>query len=182
MSESENLIEDVAHSLAEGQVVAIHQGSLQSGPRALCHRSILASPREGEMGGYINAEVKHRECFRPLAPVMRLESAPRYLEMSGESPFMRRRVWVRPEWRETLGAITHVDGSARVQTVTREQNEFISDLLAAMERIDGLDVLLNTSFNGADESIVESLSDACAAFRRMKIDKLIAPPFILTKA
>jgi carbamoyltransferase len=181
VSESRNIVDHATRVLADGKVIALFQGRSEAGPRALGNRSILASPQNESMRDFINAEVKHREWFRPLAPVIRLESAPRYFEMSGASPFMLRRVMVRPEWREALGAITHIDGSARVQTISRPQNAFLYDLLGAFEKVSGLDVLLNTSFNGPDEPIVETVSDACAALRKMNIHQLIVPPFIVTK-
>ena len=181
VSKRDDLVDHTARALADGQTIAIFQGRSESGPRALGNRSILASPREERVRDFINGEVKHREWFRPLAPVVRLENAPRYFEMTGASPFMQRRVMVRPQWRAALGAVTHVDGSARVQTVTHPQNAFLYDLLGAFEHFSGLDVLLNTSFNGADEPIVETVSEACAALRRMKIDQLVVPPFVVTK-
>lgn len=181
VTKSGDPVGETARALAEGQTVALFQGRSEAGPRALGNRSILASPREEGVRDFINAEVKHREWFRPLAPVVRMESAPRYFEMTGESPFMQQRVMVRPRRRAELGAVTHVDGSARVQTVTRHQNAFLYDLLGAFERFSGLDVLLNTSFNGADEPIVETVREACAALRRMKIDRLVVPPFVVTK-
>jgi carbamoyltransferase len=181
VAESGDLVDRTARALADGQTIAIFQGRSEAGPRALGNRSILASPHEEGVRDFINAEVKHREWFRPLAPVVRLETAPRYFEMTGPSPFMQRRVMVRPQWRAGLAAVTHVDGSARVQTVTRDQNAFLYDLLGAFEQVSGTGVLLNTSFNGADEPIVDTVRDACAALRKMKIDQLIVPPFVVTK-
>jgi len=181
VTRSADLVGETARALADGQTIALFQGRSESGPRALGNRSILASPMEEGVRDFINAEVKHREWFRPLAPVVRVESAPLYFEMSGESPFMQQRVMVRPRRRAELGAVTHVDGSARVQTVSRRQNAFLYDLLGAFERHSGMDVLLNTSFNGADEPIVESVRDACAALRAMKIDRLVVPPFAVTE-
>lgn len=171
------LLADVARGIADGEIVALYQGRSEAGPRALGNRSILASPRDGRTRDFVNSQVKHREWFRPLAPVVRQESASRFFEMSGPSPFMQRRVLVRPEWREALGAVCHVDGSARVQTVTRSQNSVLYDLLSEFEHATGIDLLLNTSFNGAGEPIVESLADACSGLSRMKIDRLIVPPF-----
>ncbi len=182
VSKVDDPVAHAARALADNKILALFQGRSESGPRALCNRSILASPKQASMRDLINAEVKHREWFRPLAPVVRLESAPRYFEMTGTSPFMLRRVMVNPQWREALGAVTHIDGSARVQTVTRSQNKFMYDLLEAFQGVSGVDVLLNTSFNGADEPIVETLSDACAAFQRMRIDQLLVPPFVVSKA
>ena len=181
VSKSDQIVDHTARALDQGAIVAVFQGRSEAGPRALGNRSILAIPREARVRDFINAEVKHREWFRPLAPVVRLENAARYFEIHGESPFMQHRVMVKPQWQGALAAVTHVDGSARVQTVTRSQNSFLYDLLGACEQVSGADVLLNTSFNGADEPIVERVSDACAAFRRMKIDQLIVPPFVVTK-
>ncbi|MEO6216350.1 MAG: carbamoyltransferase C-terminal domain-containing protein [Sphingomonas sp.] len=176
-----DLVGDVAQSLAEGRVVALFQGRSEAGPRALGNRSILARPLNAEARDFINSQVKRREWFRPLAPVVRLQSAPTYFEMQGPSPFMQQRAMVKPEWRERLEAVCHVDGSARVQTVTRAQNAYVYDLLGRVEDLTGSDVLLNTSFNGPDEPIVESFRDACLAFKRMPIDMLVAPPFCLRK-
>lgn len=183
VSDRDDPVAHTARALADGRIIALFQGRSEAGPRALGNRSILASPRDVRVRDFVNAEVKHREWFRPLAPVVRLEDASRYFEMEDASPFMQRRVMVRPEWRAALAAVTHVDGSARVQTVTHAQNAFLYDLLGAFADASGSQsVLMNTSFNGADEPIVETVFDACRALRTMKLDQLIVPPFIVTKA
>jgi carbamoyltransferase len=182
VDQPDGLIAEVALAIKNGEIIAIYQGRSESGPRALGNRSILADPRHISTRDFINSEVKHREWFRPLAPVVRAENVSKYFDTDGASPFMQRKVMVRPEWRQALGAVCHVDGSARVQTVSQLQNPFLYDLLGEFSRLTGIDILLNTSFNGADEPIVENLQDACAALRRLKIDRLITPPFSVKRA
>lgn len=176
-----HLAREMAASLARGEIVALCQGRSEAGPRALGNRSILANPAQAQIRDFVNREVKHREWFRPLAPVVPIESVARYFEIDGAAPFMQRRVMVRPEWQQALEAVCHIDGSARVQTVSREQNPFLHELLREFEKLAGIDVLLNTSFNGQDEPIVETLADACRAMARMRIHRLAVPPFYLGK-
>lgn len=177
----DNLAGTVAAALADGQVVALYQGRSEAGPRALGHRSILADPRYPRMRDYINAQVKKRAWFRPLAPVVPLDSAAKFFHLEEPSPFMLRKVAVREEWCRRLGAVTHVDGSARVQTVTVDTNPVLVDILKAFGSLTGIPVLLNTSLNGPDEPIVEGITDILDAYAAMALDLLVIPPFVMTK-
>jgi carbamoyltransferase len=168
-----DLIEEAASRLASGQVLAWFEGGSENGRRALGHRSILADPRTGEMRDHLNDNVKRRQPFRPFAPVVPEERASEFFEIGQPSPYMQIVFPVRKEWREKLAAITHVDGSARVQTLTRHELPRLHDLLVRFESKTGVPVLLNTSFNGKGEPIVETPLDAVAAFERMPLDGLV---------
>src|SRR5499426_1456988 len=125
----------------EGHVFAWFQGRSEFGPRALGNRSILADPRHAEMKDKLNKRVKHRQAFRPFAPVILAERANEIFEGDEESPFMLLVKSVRPEWRDKIPAIVHVDGTARVQTVCRDQNERLYGLLKEFDAITGVPVL-----------------------------------------
>ncbi|MCA1567902.1 MAG: carbamoyltransferase [Acidobacteria bacterium] len=177
----ENLVDRVAELLASGRVVALYHGRSELGPRALGHRSILADPRHPAIKTYINAHVKGRELFRPLAPVALEESAATYFEIDRPVPFMQFAVEVRLEHRETLPAITHVDGTARLQTVNEVQDPVLYSVLRAFEARTGIGVLLNTSFNGKGEPIVETPTEALDCFKNTAMHALVMPPFIIHK-
>jgi carbamoyltransferase len=172
------LIERIAKDLAEGRIVGWMEGALELGPRALGHRSILAAPHTVRMRDRLNREIKRREQFRPFAPMVPIEAAERYFEMppGGKrlARFMSGVFPVRPEWREKLAAVTHIDGTARVQTVERAMAPRIHALLEAYERLIGIPVLLNTSFNLAGEPIVNRVVEGYLTFRRAEIDVLVA--------
>jgi carbamoyltransferase len=172
------LIGRVAQDLAEGRIVGWMDGALELGPRALGNRSILAAPHTAQMRDRLNREIKHREQFRPFAPVVPIEAADRYFELppGGKrlARFMSGVFPVRPVWREKLAAITHVDGTARVQTVERAMAPRLHALLEAYGRLTGIPVLLNTSFNLAGEPIVNRVVEGYMTFRRAGIDVLVA--------
>ena len=172
----ETLLTYAARNLANGKVVGWFQGRSEFGPRALGNRSILADPRRTDMQGILNHRVKHREAFRPYAPAVTEERATEFFELEGPSPAMLRVVPVRCR---TLPAITHVDGTARVQTVNRGQNPLFYGLLRAFEGQTGVPVLLNTSFNMAGEPIVESPQDALRTFSLSRMDMLVVGDFVL---
>nr|WP_315393654.1 carbamoyltransferase C-terminal domain-containing protein [uncultured Duganella sp.] len=167
--------------LADNKAVALFQGRSEFGPRALGHRSILADPRSVRMRDWINAGVKQREWFRPLAPAVLLERAERYFELTHPAPFMQLAVPVTPHGAERLGATTHVDRSARLQTVGPDGDPLLRALLLAFEARTGVPVLLNTSFNRKDEPIVETPAEALAAFRATPLHALAMPPFLVRK-
>jgi carbamoyltransferase len=169
----DELIERVVSLLAAGKVVALCQGRSELGPRALGHRSIVADPRSPEMREHLNRRVKHREPYRPLAPMVTEERVSEFFELEGASPFMTRAVMVRADKRSVIPAVTHVDGSARVQTISAEQDLRCHLLLRAFERSTGIPVLLNTSFNDRGEPLVETPADAAKMFLRMRIDALL---------
>jgi carbamoyltransferase len=167
--------------LCAQKVVALFQGRSEFGPRALGHRSILGDPRSGRMRDWINARVKQREWFRPLAPVVLEEHADAYFDVPGASPFMQFAAPVRPERASTVPAITHVDGTARLQTVAQDGDPLLRGLLSGFHARTGVPVLLNTSFNGKDEPIVETPAQAIASFRRMPLHALAMPPYLVRK-
>jgi carbamoyltransferase len=163
------------------RVLALYQGSSEFGPRALGHRSILADPRHVAVRDWINARVKPREWFRPLAPVVPAERAAEYFDLPRSSPFMQFAAPVRPDMAARVPAITHVDGTARLQTVGPDDDPLLRRLLAGFASRTNVPVLLNTSFNGKDEPIVETPDEALAAFRRMPLHALAMPPYLVTK-
>jgi carbamoyltransferase len=179
------LIDRTADALASGKIVGWMDGASEFGPRALGHRSILAAPHTREMRDRLNRDVKNREEFRPFAPVAPLETADRYFELPPGGArlgrFMSGVFPVRPEWRDALAGITHVDGSARLQTLERDMAPRLHALLEAYGRRTGVPVLLNTSFNVAGEPIVNRAVEGYLTFRRCGIDALVAAPFLVTK-
>lgn len=172
------LIDGIADDLASGGVVGWMDGALELGPRALGHRSILASPASREMRDRLNRDIKFRDEFRPFAPVVPSPVADRYFELppggARLARFMSGVFNVRPEWRERLGAITHVDGTARVQALDREMAPRLYALLEAYGRRTGVPVLLNTSFNLSGEPIVNRAVEGYSTFLRCGIDVLVA--------
>lgn len=178
---SEHICRDTAKLLSEGHVFGWFQGRSEFGPRALGSRSILADPRTAGMKDKLNKRVKHRQAFRPFAPMVPVERAKEIFEGDEESPFMLLAKGVRPEWRDRIPAVVHVDGTARVQTVRREHNERLHALLTEFEAITGVPVLLNTSFNVKGEPIVETPDDAIRCFLTTGIDYLVLHDLVLAK-
>jgi carbamoyltransferase len=170
---SPDICADTAKVLAEGHVIGWFQGRSEFGPRALGNRSILADPRNPGMKAILNSRVKHRQPFRPFAPIVLAERAAEVFEGDEPSPFMLLAKRVRPEWQEKIPAVVHVDGTARVQTVEAETNERLYQLLKAFEALTGVPVLLNTSFNVKGEPIVETPQDAVHCFLATGIDYLV---------
>jgi carbamoyltransferase len=179
---SENICGDTAKVLAQGHVVGWFQGRSEFGPRALGNRSILADPRKAEMKDILNSRVKHRQAFRPFAPIVLAERANEIFEGDEDSPFMLLAKRVRPEWRDKIPAIVHVDGTARVQTVRKETNELLYRLLEEFDAITGVPVLLNTSFNVKGEPIIETPDDAVECFLTTGIDYLVLHDRLIAKS
>ena len=167
--------------LVAGKVVGLFQGRSEFGPRALGHRSILADPRSAAMRDFVNAKVKKREWFRPLAPIVLLEEASRYFDIRRPSPFMQFAAPVRPEMAAVIPAVTHVDCTARLQTVGPEDDPLLRAVLARFAAQTGVAVLLNTSYNGQDEPIVETPVEALATFRATPMHVLAMPPYVVRK-
>ena len=163
----------VIDDLVNGKIIGTVRGNSEHGPRALGNRSILCNPTYPNMKDVLNEKVKNREWYRPFAPVCRLEDVSKYFEFEGESRWMQFCPKVREEWREKLISITHIDGTARVQTVTKEQNEWLYNLITEFEKVSGIGVLLNTSFNVNGKPILSSYSDAIEVFRNTQMDRLI---------
>jgi len=174
------LIERSADAIAQGEVVGWFQGAMEWGPRALGARSILAHPGLPEMREILNRRVKHREPFRPFAPAVKAERQAEYFECAEPSPFMLHVYPVRADKRHELSAVTHVDGTGRVQSVTRQDSPLFYELIDAFERRSRVPVVLNTSFND-NEPIVCRPEEALECFMRSRIDSLAMGPFFVTR-
>ena len=200
--EHSELAETVARLLADEKVIGWFQGRMEFGPRALGARSILGDPRSPRMQSQMNLKIKFRESFRPFAPSVLRERVTDYFELDSDSPYMllvapvrehlRREITAGEEKlfgieklnvpRSTIPAVTHVDYSARVQTVGREDNPLYHELLSAFERLTGCAVVVNTSFNVRGEPIVCTPAEAFACFMRTEMDALVVGDFVLLKS
>jgi carbamoyltransferase len=180
----EDTCSEAALRIADGSVVAWYRGRMEFGPRALGNRSILADPGRREMRDRINAMVKKREAFRPFAPAVSIEEADKWFEVPPMSclPYMTSTVEVRSQHRTSLPAITHVNGSARIQTVSAVSNPEFHALLQAVGRTTGREIVLNTSFNVKGEPIVNTPAEAIATFLGSGIDFLFLDDYIVTRA
>ncbi|MGB0671507.1 MAG: carbamoyltransferase [Rhodospirillales bacterium] len=178
---SDDVCAETAKILRDGKIVAWFQGRMEIGPRALGNRSILCDPTLPHMKDKINAEVKHREAYRPFAPSALAEVRSDFFEITVEAPFMLKVCDVRPDKRDVLPAITHVDGSARLQTVRAEHNPRYHRLISEFGKLSGVPVLLNTSFNIMGEPIVESPVQAIRCFFSTGLDVLVLGDFIVMK-
>ncbi len=171
--------DEVAGLLVEGRIVGVFWGRAEFGPRALGNRSILADPRREEIRDHLNERVKHRQWFRPYAPVVLLEKASEWFVLDQPSPHMLIVADVREEKRSLVPAITHVDGTARVQTVAPGENSRIRRVVEAFDRATGVPMVLNTSFNDHGEPIVETPLDAFQCFAQTQMDALVLGDKIL---
>ena len=176
----ENLCRWTAGRIADGKIVGWFQGRMEWGPRALGNRSILADPRLANMRDIINTKIKFREHFRPFAPSILEESLHDYFAAAVPDPFMIQVYPVRPEKRSVIPAVTHVDGSGRMQTVSRETNPLYWRLIKAFEDITGVPILLNTSFN-ENEPIVHDPEEALDCFLRTDMDVLVMGTYVIEK-
>jgi carbamoyltransferase len=171
---------ETAHILAQDRIVGWFQGRMEFGPRALGGRSILASPLSPGMQQRLN-EIKDREDFRPVAPVVLEEEAAKWFVGGDVSPFMLFVFNVAPDKAGRIPAVRHVDGTARVQTINRRQNALYYDLVRAFQQLTGVPVLVNTSFNTRSEPVVCTPRDAVECFWTSPIDALVIGPFVLEK-
>lgn len=171
----------LAMDLANGLIVGVVRGTSEHGPRALGNRSIICNPAYPDMKDILNAKVKNREWYRPFAPVCRLEDVEKYFNFEGESRWMSFCPTVKEEWREKLVSITHVDATARVQTVTREQNPWLYDLIGEFEKYSGIGVLLNTSFNVNGKPILSRYTDALKVYDKTDMDCLVLSDYYFRK-
>jgi len=176
----QDLLSATVDRLAEGKVLGWFNGRMEFGPRALGARSILADPRRAEMRDRINALVKMRESFRPFAPAVLVEKANQFFDIDHPSPFMLETCQVHSTIN--LPAITHVDGSARIQTVDAATNPRFYRLLQTFDQRTGCPILLNTSFNMRDEPIVCSPAEALRCFVRSHLDGLIIGDFLIDRS
>lgn len=177
----EDLRDRAASDLARGRIVGWIQGRMEFGPRALGNRSILANPTIPDMKDVINRRVKHREEFRPFAPAVPLDRCAEFFDPAFDSPFMLLVSRTRPDKADLLGAVTHVDGTARLQTVTREQNRRFHDLIVRFGELTGVPVLLNTSFNIRGEPIICDYGDGLTCFLNEDMDCLAMEDCYLVK-
>jgi carbamoyltransferase len=183
--ERADLLEQTARLVDEGNVVGWYQGRMEWGPRALGHRTILGDPRHPEMRDIINRKIKFREGFRPFAPSCLEEDLREWFEIEKPSPYMLLVDQVRPDVRngpKALPAITHVDGSARIQSVNRDQEPLYYDLIRAFKARTGCGVVINTSMNVRGEPIVNTPEDAFLCFMRTNMDALVMGPYLLHKS
>jgi carbamoyltransferase len=176
----EELLEATSEEIKNGNVIGWFQGKMEWGPRALGNRSILAHPGFPNMKDILNARIKHREAFRPFAPSVLTDRQAEIFEQDYPSPFMLHVYKIKPEWRERLSAVNHVDDTGRLQTVTREENPLYYDLISKFETKTGIPVILNTSFN-ENEPIVCKPFEAIECFLRTKMDVLAIGSFFCKK-
>ena len=181
------LVRRTAQQLGQGRVVGWYQGRSEWGPRALGNRSILADPRRKDMKAIVNRKIKFREPFRPFAPSILDRSVHQFVDYPAEkslapATFMLAVSPIRPECREIIPAVTHVDGTGRLQAVERDGNPLYFKLIEAVEQETGVPVVLNTSFNLKGEPIVNSPDDAISTFERSDMDTLVMGPFAIEKA
>src|SRR4029077_11433504 len=174
------LVEETARLLSSSNVVGWFQGRMECGPRALGGRSILADPRDAKMRDTLNMKIKFREGFRPFAPSVLADKASEWFDIDCDSPYMLLVAQVR-EGKRTIPSVTHVDNSARLQTVTRETSPLYYDLIAEFEKLTGVPIVINTSFNVRGEPIVCSPGDAYLCFMRTNMDQLVLGPYLLDK-
>jgi len=174
------LLKKTAQVIADQHVVGWFQGRMEFGPRSLGARSILADPRNPENYSRVNLKIKFRESFRPFAPTILFERLEDFFEFHQPSPYMLFVAQVKPD-RRTIPAVTHVDGSARLQTITRADHQLYYDLIGEFEKLTGCPVVINTSFNVRGEPIVCTPLDAIKCFLRTDMDYLILGNFVLDK-
>ena len=174
------LFERIVGLLREGKVIGWYQGRSEWGPRALGNRSILADPTNPNMKDIINAKIKRRESFRPFAPSVLAEKVKDYFEQDVKSPFMMHVVKFKPEWRAKLPAVAHVDGTGRLQSVTREENPRYYELISRFADVSGVGILLNTSFN-ENEPVVDTPQQAINCFLRTDMDVLCLNNILVVK-
>ncbi len=180
-SRVDNVAATTAELLANGKIIGWFQGRMEFGPRALGHRSILADPRDPEMNAKVNNAVKFREWWRPFAPSMLKEVAREYLEHVCDSPFMILTNPVRPEKRSVIPSVTHVDGSARTQTVEKDINPLYWNLINEFGKRTGVPVVMNTSLNLRGEAIVNTPTDAVRTFFSSGMDVLVIGSYLVEK-
>ena len=178
--EDAELVKRTAKLLSEGNVVGWFQGRMEFGPRALGGRSILADPRDAKMRDTLNMKIKFREGFRPFAPSVLLDKCSEWFDHESDSPYMLLVAQVK-EGKRVIPSVTHVDNSARIQTVTREESPLYYDLIAEFGRITGVPVVINTSFNVRGEPIVCTPRDAYLCFMRTNMDYLVLGHHLLDK-
>jgi carbamoyltransferase len=169
-----------ATAIAEGKVIGWFQGRMEWGPRALGNRSILGDPRRVDMKDILNLKIKRRESFRPFAPSILREQVLHWFETEDDVPFMMQVFQIRAERRATIPAVTHVDGSGRLQTVHRDSNPRYYRLIESFQGMTGVPILLNTSFN-ENEPVVCRPEEALDCFLRTKMDVLVMENWMVSR-
>jgi carbamoyltransferase len=172
---------DVTFWLTQNRVIGWFQDGSEIGPRALGNRSIIASPIQKWMCNHINMDIKKREWYRPFAPAVLFEHQSEIFESDVYSPYMLVTTTVKPEWREKIPAVTHIDNSARHQSVTPENNSKFYNLINKFYEKTNVPVLLNTSFNGPKEPIVETPTEAMNCFIENNLDFLVINNFLISR-
>jgi carbamoyltransferase len=180
VADGDRLAAETAAAIARGEVVGWYQGRSEWGPRALGNRSIVADPRRHDMKDLLNAKIKRRESFRPFAPSILAERTGEWFEIDYPDPFMIKVYPIRPEKRAQIPAVTHVDGTGRLQTVARDANPRYWQLIRAFEELTGVPILLNTSFN-ENEPIVNTPAEALDCFLRTRMDRLVLGDLVLAR-
>jgi carbamoyltransferase len=181
IAEADALCAETAKAIAGGKVIGWFQDRMEWGPRALGNRSILGDPRRADMKDVLNSKIKRRESFRPFAPSVLREAVPDWFEVDDDVPFMMQVYPIRPERRAQVPAVTHVDGSGRLQTVTRGSNALYHGVIAAFDQLTGVPMVLNTSFN-ENEPVVCRPEEALDCFLRTKMDVLVLGNRFITRA
>lgn len=180
IADEDELCRRTASAIADGQVIGWFQGRMEWGPRALGNRSILGDPRRADMKDILNLKIKRRESFRPFAPSILREAVPEWFEQDGEVPFMMQVFQIRAEQRPRIPAVTHVDGSGRLQTVSRDTNPRYYQLIEAFREQTGVPMVLNTSFN-ENEPVVCRPEEALDCFLRTKMDVLVMGDWVVER-
>ena len=175
------LIPLMAQHISNGNVVGWFEGKMEFGSRALGNRSILANPCDPQMKSRLNRVIKKREGFRPFAPIVKTEEQTKYFDYKKEVPYMNQVVKVKEEYRDKLPAITHIDDSARIQSLTRKQHNRMYDLLTELNKCNGYPIVINTSFNLKDQTMVLDPKSAIETFLNCEMDILVINNFIIKK-
>jgi len=179
INDNNKLATIVAKLIYENKIVGIHRGRTEIGPRALCHRSLLANPSNPDMKNILNKRIKYREPFRPFAPVVTEEHCSDIFNINTPSPFMLLAPSVNEKYKSLIPSVVHVDNTARVQSISKESDSFLHNLLCETSKLIGVPVLLNTSFNVNKQPIVESPTVAIETFVRENIDALVIGNFLV---
>lgn len=175
----ETLAEELAKLITKNKIIGFHRGRTEIGPRALLHRSILANPTNPRMKDILNKRIKHREEFRPFAPSVISEEQNKYFNLPISSDYMLYTSDVNEQYRKYLIAITHIDGTARIQTVHKDHDPFLYHMLLSLKKYISVPIVLNTSFNVAGEPIVETPEDAIKTYLKTDIDVLVIGNYII---
>ena len=180
ITDDQILNKTVAKAISDGKVIGWFQGKMEWGPRALGNRSILGDPRRSDMKDILNLKIKRRESFRPFAPSILREHVKDWFENNDEVPFMMKVYQIKENKRSEIPAVTHVDGSGRLQTVYKETNQKYYNLINEFYNLTKIPILLNTSFN-ENEPIVSSPQEALDCFLRTRMDIIVLNNYLATR-